>query len=407
MIDWSTVFTSAKPKRGATEAEVAEMVATLGLPMSQAEVDYINSRQPGNPFPPTDPHHATWQPFDPAAWVMPANRPIPPSYLLFVRYSNGGNFQNGDRLFQMWGTGLRNFMLTYLVPQYMPLAVPFAFNGGVMYMFDMRKRSNAEGEYPIICAGAGCLTFDWDESPKVADSFPEVCRGRFTVERLRHGGIVLTAEQWATCRDPKPMLDECEGRHRKLRLFACACARRVWHLIPDKLFREAVELAEQFADVGLRLDKKRKALKEKCEARSASPTWTAATAAATNCLSTDASSAAWNGAWSAAIAEAGTHEGRKWKSARAKQADLIREIFGNPLVPVQIDPVWLKWNNRTVPQIANRIYDQKSFADMPVLTDALEEAGCSNAEILAHCRDEREHVRGCWVLDRLRDEPED
>ncbi|AMV29979.1 hypothetical protein VT84_36640 [Gemmata sp. SH-PL17] len=397
MIDWSTVFEHATPKKGATEAEIAEFVATFGVPLTADEIARVNGTQ-RNPWLPTDPQYATWEPFDPAAWVMPADRPIPPSYLSFVRYSNGGSFQNGKRLFQMWGTGLREFLICYNVPQYMPLVVPFAFNGGgVMYLFDMREPPDVHGEYPIICAGAGALDFDPHESPRIAGNFLEICCGRFNVERLRFGGVVLTADQWETCADPKPMLDECEDHDRKLRLFACA--RRIWHLIPGERFRRAVEAAEQFAD-GKVTDEERRGLKKKCErvARDAGAT------SAVNCLSTDASSAAWNGSWSAANAEADTNrgEGPKWEAARAQQADLLREIFGNPFRPVHIDLLWLKWNNGTVPQIADRIYQTNNFSDLPVLADALEEAGCTDAEILAHLRRPNEHVRGCWALDLLR-----
>jgi hypothetical protein len=303
----------------------------------------------------------------------------------------------------MWGTGLREFLVSYHVPQYMPLAVPFAFNGGgVMYLFDMRDPPASDGEYPILCAHAGCLTFDPHDSPKVADSFPEVCRGRFNVERLRNGGVVLTAEQWDAWRDPKPMLDECEGQDRKLRLFACACARRVWHLMPDKMFHDAVELAERLAEGGA-TGKERKALKGKCEAAHPGPLWTIASAAATHCLASAAPTAAWNGGRATAVAEAGAREGPEWEAARARQADLAREIFGNPLRPVRVDPAWLAWNGRTVPQVAERIYRSGSFTDLPVLADALEEAGCDNAELLSHPREAREHVRGCWALDLLRE----
>ena len=402
MIDWSALFEHASPEKGASLAKTAQFVAELGLPLTPAEVAQVNATQ-RNPWLPTQPEYATWQPFDPSVWVMPANRPVPPSYRSFVRYSDGGSFQNGDRLFQMWGTGLREFLLCYDVPQYMPLAVPFAFNGGgVMYMFDMREPPGKHGEYPIICAGAGCLTFDPHYSPKVADSFPEVCVGRFNVERLRFGGVVLKPDQWPTCTDPKPMLQDCDDQPRKLRLFACACARRLWHEMPEQLFREAIELAERVADDPLNLDKKRKKLKEKCESHQNTPLWTAAAATATNCLSTSASSAAWNGAWSGTV---GAHDSPEWRADRAKQADLLREIFGNPLRPVRVEPEWLTWNNRTVPQIAARIYESNAFHDLPILADAVEEAGCTNAELLAHLRRPGGHVRGCWALDLLRDTP--
>jgi hypothetical protein len=89
VIDWATVFEEAHPKGCATEAEVAALVAGLGQPLSPAEVARVNAAQ-RNPYPVIDALHTTWQPFDPSAWVMPAGRPVPPSYLSFVRYSDGG-----------------------------------------------------------------------------------------------------------------------------------------------------------------------------------------------------------------------------------------------------------------------------------------------------------------------------
>jgi hypothetical protein len=47
------------------------------------------------------------------------------------------------------------------------------------------------------------------------------------------------------------------------------------------------------------------------------------------------------------------------------------------------------------------MYEERDFAGMPILADALEEAGCNNADILAHCREPGVHVRGCWVVDLL------
>jgi hypothetical protein len=52
--------------------------------------------------------------------------------------------------------------------------------------------------------------------------------------------------------------------------------------------------------------------------------------------------------------------------------------------------------------MAQAIYDERRFGDLPILADALEDAGCNDARILSHCRDEQEHVRGCWVLDLVR-----
>src|SRR5581483_3527580 len=78
--------------------------------------------------------------------------------------------------------------------------------------------------------------------------------------------------------------------------------------------------------------------------------------------------------------------------------DLLREIFGNPFRPVTVNSTWLTSN---VISLAQTIYDERAFDRMPILADALEDAGCTNAEILQHCRQPGEHVRGCWVVDLL------
>jgi hypothetical protein len=85
----------------------------------------------------------------------------------------------------------------------------------------------------------------------------------------------------------------------------------------------------------------------------------------------------------------------------ASHSKLLREVFGNPLRPIVVDPSWLSWNDSTIPKIAQAIYDERAFDRMPILADALKEAGCTNADILNHCRQPGEHVRGCWVVDLL------
>jgi hypothetical protein len=64
-----------------------------------------------------------------------------------------------------------------------------------------------------------------------------------------------------------------------------------------------------------------------------------------------------------------------------------------------IPPIVLTWNGSIVRRIAQSIYDDHTFDRLPILADALEEAGCTDADILAHCRQPGEHVRGCWVVD--------
>ena len=96
-----------------------------------------------------------------------------------------------------------------------------------------------------------------------------------------------------------------------------------------------------------------------------------------------------------------THEFWLWRERLEKDLHLLREVFGNPFGPLTIDPLWLAWNGGTVTTLAQSIYDDRAFDRLPIMADALEEAGCTNADILAHCRQPGEHVRGCWVVDLI------
>lgn len=82
----------------------------------------------------------------------------------------------------------------------------------------------------------------------------------------------------------------------------------------------------------------------------------------------------------------------------ANQAALLRCILGNPYRPVVLDPAW---RTSTVVQLAQGIYDDRDFSAMPILADALQDAGCDNADVLNHCRDTGPHARGCWVVDLI------
>jgi hypothetical protein len=80
----------------------------------------------------------------------------------------------------------------------------------------------------------------------------------------------------------------------------------------------------------------------------------------------------------------------------AAQCHLLRELI--PFRPIARDPSWL---TSDVLLLARGIYDEKAFDRMPILADALQDAGCENVDVLSHCRDSGEHVRGCWVVDLL------
>jgi hypothetical protein len=78
---------------------------------------------------------------------------------------------------------------------------------------------------------------------------------------------------------------------------------------------------------------------------------------------------------------------------------LLHDIFGNPFRPVSLNPAWLTWHDGLIVSMARQMYESRDFTDLPVLADALEDAGCTSQDILGHCRSGGEHVRGCWVVD--------
>jgi len=216
----------------------------------------------------------------------------------------------------------------------------------------------------------------------------------------------MNEEQWLSCADPTAMLEFLRNggkvSERKLRLFACACCRNVWRLMTDKCSRRAVEVAERFADgqaTPQTLQKWHWAAYEAHEMTDEAGRVSAAYAA-NRATHLDASLAALGA--SAAAEYAGL--------APAGQCDLLRDIVANPFrVTPPIDPVWLCWNDRTIPRLAWASYEERSLPNgmldtvrLAVLADALEEAGGGNEEVLSHLRQQGlVHVRGCWVIDLL------
>jgi len=173
-IDWKKVFAQSFPERGATQQELRDLVSTISMPLSETEIQAITASQ-RNPFPVTHPLHTAYKPFDPRQWRLPW-RSLPLSYLDFLEWSNGGEFVQGARQFGFFSTAeLRNFLLDYSVPRYMPGALPIAFDGGgCFYLFDMRNNP-VDGEYPVLFAAAGNL--DYSDAVPVAESFLEACTG--------------------------------------------------------------------------------------------------------------------------------------------------------------------------------------------------------------------------------------
>jgi hypothetical protein len=249
----------------------------------------------------------------------------------------------------------------------------------------------------------------------------------------------MTEAEWQKCDDPQDMLEHIHKQtsRRKLRLFAVACCRRVIHLLPDdKRFLSALAVAEQYADrkagkkeLSAAHDRARAARSKDhgrvgyrpqgdncgdtarwaaeavvCDA-SELPNMTYPFRAAAMAITAAVYSAFRP---SQPFADAckpkfrRTHDPAK-KREHDAQVHLVRDLFGNPFRTVTVDPAWLAWNGRTIRNLAEAIYNERAFDRMPILADALEDAGCNDADILDHLRGPGPHSRGCWPLDLLLD----
>jgi hypothetical protein len=231
----------------------------------------------------------------------------------------------------------------------------------------------------------------------------------------------MTEAEWLACAGPTPMLDFLRGTasERKLRLFACACVRRAWHLLTDT-GRQAVEAAEVYADgmIGKEpLQAVRRAAYEPIadSIAVAEMTWALGTPLSPPESAADAALGACD--------DMGNDSGRSiaplhaaeraqaalgWTRAEsATQAALLRDVLGNPFRrPPPPPAAILAWNDGTVRRLAEGIYGERLMpagtlnnARLAILADSLLDAGCDDEELLAHLRSEGPHVRGCWAVD--------
>jgi hypothetical protein len=253
----------------------------------------------------------------------------------------------------------------------------------------------------------------------------------------------VTEAKWVACTDPQKMLrfllgtdfprvqdvktfPACKTSERKLRLFACACYHRIRHLLPDALAQAAVDVAERFADGGAKVERLqlstaliwrqlqdlegRWRASQGTERIALRPTHEAL-ALALQVVSGSAPKAAYYASSNAyltvaAIANPGvacsdSGYSRSQAAEERIQTDILRCIFDYLFHPMTIAPAVLAWNDGMIPELAQSIFDNRAFDRLPILADALEVAGCQDADLLAHCRNEGPHVRGCWAVDLL------
>lgn len=199
----------------------------------------------------------------------------------------------------------------------------------------------------------------------------------------------ILSKLWLESSDPEWML--CQLEHtspRKLRLLACACCRSIWALFTDARSHHSVEISERFANGSASEEELRVALH--------------ATLGSTDDM-------AWIAAW-VAMLEARTvaevvvsHLVGVRRATKGREpvfiADMVRDVFGNPFMPVAFDD---RWRTIDVMGVAQHIYDSRDYG-LPIqaLADALGEAGCGDDAIHNHLRLPGIHVRGCWVIDLI------
>jgi hypothetical protein len=248
----------------------------------------------------------------------------------------------------------------------------------------------------------------------------------------------MTESEWLMCDDPKSMVryligtdaprvqavdvfPNCRTTDRKLRLFACACYHRISHVLPYPDAREGVATAERFADESASEDERQRveahlfALVDAIEGqwrasrgaeRAALEPMYAALALALQALWREAPKSAYYAPHTAQFHlgsitnpdAADTRDPANSPTGRAEaraQCGLLREIVGNPF-RLAFDPAW---RTDTAVSLARAMYEARDFSAMPILADALQDAGCDSEDVLNHCRQPGPHVRGCRVVD--------
>jgi hypothetical protein len=205
--------------------------------------------------------------------------------------------------------------------------------------------------------------------------------------------LPVSEEEWLSCDEPpKLMAALLEGSRsptdRKIRLYACAVAALYLSAHPaDICFHKVLAVAERFADGGATADELQQAGRE-AQRRYQWQTDDTALQVVRHAayLQTRGSSNSVRYATSYTYFDSKTN------------ALLFRCIFGNPYRPVSVDPTWLTLD---VVTLAEGIYQERAFDRLPILADALQDAGCDNTDILSHCHSEGPHVRGCWPVDLI------
>jgi hypothetical protein len=223
---------------------------------------------------------------------------------------------------------------------------------------------------------------------------------------------------------------------RKLRLVACAACRVVWEALPNDNARRAVEAAERFAEGRTTAEQMRHAYSQTASLIASVPSAATLSADALGLVVgraldalappqqrqveeafSDRRTAALNevfrvvGRYGTAVREAvaAAEErirrevldelDRLLRQPRQALARAITDVTGDPTRPAAVPAAWLDANRGQARAVAQGIDADCRYDELPVLADALEEAGCDGARLLEHARRPGAHYRGCWLID--------
>jgi hypothetical protein len=209
---------------------------------------------------------------------------------------------------------------------------------------------------------------------------------------------------WLTSEDPERMYRATENKRRgkppravwtrrKEAFFGAACCRLIWPLVVlDKRCRRVVEYNERQFDRPLPPRKEEELY------------WNAKQAAEDPANETtpfllEAANVVYDSGHPGLLIPDILRWFQGWGDQRERlrqMAAIMRDVVGNPFRPTAIQAGWLP---PTVVALARQIYDSRDFSAMPVLADALEDAGCDNEDVLQHCRGPGPHYLGCWLVD--------
>lgn len=203
----------------------------------------------------------------------------------------------------------------------------------------------------------------------------------------------MTEAEWLAATDPTTLLEYVPGKlsNRKLRLLLCSLCHLHWRTVRHEVYREAVKIAERYAD-GVATEKERELAFRKTGAWHLHQHYKLShrryLVSFHNTVAPEQDYSSLD--WQAEAVQLFEGEGK------AAYVRVLHDIFGNPFRCIAVDRDWL---TSTATGIAQLMYDSRDFSAMPILADALQDAGCNDEDILNHCRQPGEHVRGCYLVD--------